>query len=205
MNGSYHRHFKAIAETVAQAETKTSADIVVAVEPWSGNYRDIDLAIGAVIAIVSLAVLLYSPVSHPEWAVLVDVIAFFLVGTWVSHSIPGVRRLVTPKGRQITQVADAAAAMFCKADVWTTHARTGLLIYVSLLEREIVVLEDKGVAAAVDAEIWQQQKAALHGLAARPDALASLPEGIQQLGELLGQALPAPKNNIHELPNRIWE
>src|SRR5207248_9426322 len=129
MRGFDDKYFETLTQRVADVEAKTSADIVVTVEPRSGNYRDVDFAVGACTALIGLAVALYDPAGHPEWLVLFDVVVLFAVGAWISSAWPAVRRALTSRRRREAQVRSAAEADFYDEHVGSTTSRTGPLSY----------------------------------------------------------------------------
>src|SRR5437588_4035823 len=112
MRGFDDKYFETLTKLVAEVEAKTSADIVVTVEPRSGNYRDVDFAVGVGTALVGLAVALYDPARHPELLILLDVVVLFALGAWISSAWPAVRRALTRRRRREAQVRAAAEAAF---------------------------------------------------------------------------------------------
>jgi putative membrane protein len=183
-------------------EAKTSADIVVTVEPRSGSYRDVDFVFGAVAALIGLAAALYDPARHPEPLILLDVIVLFALGAWISSAWPAVRRVLSSKRRREAQVRAAASSAFYDEHVGSTRSRTGLLIYLSLLERQLIVLADQGITNVVPATAWNACVVDLRRLGEAPDPPTAMLDGIRELGDLLAAALPATPGHEHELPNR---
>jgi len=202
MRGFDDKYFETLTKVVAEVEAKTSADIVVAVEPRSGNYRDVDFAVGAVVALVALAAALYDPARHPEPLILLDVVVLFALGAWISSAWPAVRRAFTSRRRREAQVRAGAEAAYYDERVGGTTSRTGVLVYLSLLERQLLVLADQGITNAVAANAWNACVVDLRRLGKAPDASKALLEGIRELGEVLASVLPATPGHEHELPNR---
>src|SRR3954454_24408480 len=125
MKGFHERYFDQLTRVVEETEARTSAEIVVAIEPWSGSYRDVDLGVGFGLALVGLAALLYGPGDHPYHYVLIDVLVLFVLGAWLSSALPALRRAFTRPARRAAQVRTAAAAAFYDESVMNTRARTG--------------------------------------------------------------------------------
>src|SRR5436190_6826238 len=113
MRGFTVEYFKSLTDAIARVEDGTSAEVVVVVEPRSGSYRDVDLAVGAGAALATLLALIYSPWQHSELMTVVDVLVFFALGAWISSALPVVRRGLTRPARRTLQVRDASAASFC--------------------------------------------------------------------------------------------
>lgn len=202
MRGFDDKYFETLTKLVAEVEAKTSADIVVTVEPRSGNYRDVDFTVGAFAALIGLAAALYDPARHPEILILFDVVALFALGAWISSAWPAVRRALASKRRREDQVRAAAESAFYDEHVGSTTSRTGVLIYLSLLERQLLVLADQGITNAVAANAWNACVVDLRRLGGAPDPPKALLDGIRELGEVLAAALPASPGHEHELPNR---
>jgi putative membrane protein len=195
------KYFETLTHTVAEVEEKTTAELVVSVEPRSGSYRDVDIGVGLGAAFLGLAAMLYGPVQHAELWVLIDVALLFGAGAWVSSALPGLRRALTRPARRAEQVQGAAAAAFHDEEVWTTRARTGILIYASLLERAVVVLPDRGITRAVPAGSWNAALRTLEASASAVDPARALLAAIEELGTVLAAALPPSADNPDELPN----
>jgi putative membrane protein len=201
MRGFTVDYYKTLTEAIGRTEEKTSAEVVVVVEPWSGGYRDVDLAVGAAAALAALAAILYGPWLQSEVATLADVALVFALGAWISSAVPAVRRALTRPARREKQVGEAAAASFYQENVWTTRSRTGLLIYVSLTEREALALADRGVTGAVAPTVWNDWLAKLREVPSASDPPRALLAALDGLGEALASALPPEADNPDELPN----
>ena len=203
MHGFNDRFYETLTQKLQQVEQATSADVVVAIEPWSGNYRDVDFAFGMGLSLVGIAALLYTPWDYPAWTVLVDALAFFAAGAWLCHAAPPLRRLFTSSKRREAQVQAAAAAEFHDANIWITHRRTALLIYVSLLEKELLVLADSGIAAAMGDQAWKECVDQLRSFRAAPKLPDHLVSGLDELGKRLAATLPSAESNPHEIADIV--
>lgn len=202
MRGFDDKYFEELSGAVEEAETKSTAEIVVAVHPCSGNYRDVDFGVGLAAALVGVLALWLSPWEHPEWSIIVDAVLLFALGAWVSSALPAVRRMLTRPERRAAQVRAAAGAGFFEEQVWTTRARTGVLIYVSLMERETRVLADQGITGAVAATDWNRCVQDLRRIAGAPQPAKAFLDGVRELGSVLAAVLPPSEDNPDELPNR---
>ncbi|HBU59881.1 MAG TPA: hypothetical protein DEB48_08590, partial [Verrucomicrobiales bacterium] len=95
---------KNIQESVRVAESKTSAEFVVAIQPQSGNYRDIDLIAAATVTAAAMLFAFFGPVVvNPDFVPLNLLVVFGLV--WLASSkIPHIRRWLTSEERRKGQV-----------------------------------------------------------------------------------------------------
>lgn len=201
---------KLIAEAVAAAEAKTSAEIVPVVATQSGRYDRAEDAFGLLLGL-GLFVGLWLALQGPRdtdwgtgymiewWHALLVIPAGFALGVMLASRIGALAMLFTPAAEAAHEVQRAARQAFYDQRVHHTAGSSGLLIYVSLLEHRAVVLADEIVTgklgqAALD-EICQTLTAALRKQPV-PEALAA---AIAQAGEKLAAALPRQADDKNEL------
>jgi putative membrane protein len=196
-------YFESLTRAVEQAETKTAAEVVVAVRPQSGRYADVDYLFGGLVALVGLLFIVFNPWTwHPANLLPVEMAVLFAIGTLGCSVSPPLRRLLTTGKRRQSQLREAAAALFVEEGVANTRARTGVLVYVSLLERQVEVIPDVGITGHVQPDVWSHCLFELKKIGSAPDAAQALLDGIRRLGDVLSQDLPAGEDNPDELPNR---
>lgn len=198
-----------VERAVAQAERKTSAEIVAWVVPSSDGYAEAEwrgVAVGLLSALGILAALWW----RPEWTVVGPWMALgvplggaavgYLVGRW----IPVVRRWLVGSELVETRVRAKATEAFVDAEVFATSQRTGLLIFVSLFERLCVVLPDRVAAEKLDAAAWSELAGKVaEGVRSGAPAPA-LVEVIERFGEMLADAgLAVAGDDKDELPDRM--
>ncbi|HUT94578.1 MAG TPA: hypothetical protein VMY37_34300 [Thermoguttaceae bacterium] len=195
--------FDNVTRAVEQAETQTAAEIVVAVHPQSGRYRDTDYLFGGLVALAGLVFIVFNPWTwHPAHMLPVEMVVLFAIGTLGCSVCPPLRRRLTTGKRRQAQLREAAAARFVEEGVANTRARTGVLVYVSLLERQVEVIADVGITNHVLPEAWSRCLFELKKIGSADDTAQALLDGIRRLGDVLSQDLPAGEDNPDELPNR---
>lgn len=190
----------AITDRVGDAEKGTSAEIVVAVRSCSGNYRDVDYLVGAVLALLGLVVAIFAPFHVNEHWLPPELAGLFVLGALASAHTP-LRRWLTTAARRHRQVAEAAAVAFLDQGVLHTAGRTGVLLFWSLLERRLYVLADVGVHAAVPAGEWNRLLFEAQTAARNAHPVPLLLNTVSHLGAILSTHLPATPSNRDELPN----
>jgi len=188
----------ALAQAISEIEKNTNAEIVVVVRGRSGSYRHADYLFGAMVALVGLIFVLFSPWEFHTYWIPFDVIALFVAGAFVSSRGDWLRRLFTTKKFKQKAARAGAAAMFYEAGIANTSAENGVLIYLSLLERQMDVIADRGILKCVPPLKWNHAVFELKQLAkdAEPGKLI---EGLCNLGKLLADHLPATGENPNEL------
>ncbi|NQT14338.1 MAG: hypothetical protein HQ582_16405 [Planctomycetes bacterium] len=203
MSGFGQDYFDCVTEAVEEAETKTAAEVVVAIHPQSGSYRDVDYLFGAVAALVGLLFIVFNPwTTHPPGLLPLEMVALFAIGVLGCLVCPALRRCLTTGKRRSQQTEATAQTLFCEEGVANTRARTGVLIYLSLLEREVAVMADVGITDGVEPEAWSRTLFELKKIGSANDSSAALLDGIRRLGDVLGEHLPAGEDNPDEIPNR---
>lgn len=191
---------EALAQTVRDIESQTDAELVIVVRGRSGTYRHADYLCGAIVGLLGLVFVLFSPfVFHLYW-VPVDVALLFAGGAFVCSRTNSLRRVLTGKSFRARAARTGAAAMFYEAGIANTSAENGLLIYLSLLERRLEVIADRGILKAVPALKWNNAVFELKRVGREPDP-DKLIKAMRSLGDLLATHLPATGENPNELPD----
>jgi len=189
-----------LTNCVKKIETTTDAELVLVVRARSGSYRHADYLFGALLAFASLLFLLFSPFDFHQYWVAIDVALLFLLGTFGASRSNTLRRFLTSEKGRDEAVRTSAAAMFYEAGIANTNAEMGLLIYLSILERRLELIADRGILKGVNALEWNQILFDLHQAGRKPEPLTLL-AGLESLGVLLANHLPATGENPNELPD----
>lgn len=196
-------YFDSVTRAVEEAETNTSAEVVVAIRPQSGRYADADYLFGGLVALAGLLFIVFNPWTwHPAYLLPVEMVVLFVIGTLGCSACPPLRRRLTTEKRRQRQMREAAATLFLEEGVANTRARTGVLVYLSLLERQVEVIADMGITHGVKPDVWSRCLFELRRIGSAADVAQSLLDGIRRLGHVLSEDLPAGDDNPDELPNR---
>ena len=193
--------YDSITRAVEQAEEKTTAELVVVIRPFSGNYRDAAYLFGACVVWLVLIFILVSPWEIEPYTIPLEIIPFFLVPVLLFMVTP-LRRWLTSARRRKRQVQAAARDAFFAEGVGNTRAHTGVLIYLSVLERRVEVLADTGVKERVPLAEWNAVVKDIRQVWKKKSPASALVVEINKLGDLLGQYMPATTDNPNEIPNR---
>jgi putative membrane protein len=191
----------AVAEAVAQAETLTSAEIVVVIDRAAGSYRSVPLVMALALALlVPWPLLAMTATSAPRIFLIQLVCAVLLVATllWYGRGgrfVPG----FVKRGR----AHDVALREFTARGLTRTRARTGVLLYIALQERYAEIITDTGLDGRVEPEIWRSIIEPLLQ-AARQDRLrAGLIDAVGAIARVLAPHAPPAPDDIDELPNKV--
>ena len=189
-----------LAGCVTEIEKYTAAELVIVVRSRSGHYAHADYLCGALLALLGLVFLLFSPVEFNQYWVVIDVVLLFVLGAYVSSKTEAIRRLLTTQKLRASVVRTGAAAMFYEAGIANTNAEMGVLVYVSLFERRLELIADRGVLKAVPSQEWNECLFELHQAGRDPELDGTL-KALRLLGALLAAYLPASDDNPNELPD----
>lgn len=188
---------KRVGEAVADAESHTAAEVVVVVRHSSASWREVDLAVGAAVAMAVLLLLIFHPQPVADSAIPLDVVVSFVAAAVLTASLGSVKRALLPRKRVEEQVRMAARAAFVQQGVSRTRGRTGILVFVSMLERRVELVVDVGV----DAKLLEAQGQALAASMKRGPDFEAFVAGVRALGPALSGALPRSADDVNELPD----
>ncbi len=189
-----------VVDAVRDVESKTSAEIVVSLRAQSETYRDVDIAAGAVAAIVAMFALMFVPVELDEYLFPVEALLLFALVSALVGKVPALKRRLVSVKRRTARVLEAARAHFVEAGVDRTRDRSGILVFVSLLEREVTLVPDRGIDPAAVGAPWDSVLVALREslVASDPNAFA---RALKSLGDPLGAIYPRKEDDTNELPD----
>ncbi len=192
-----------LKKAVQAVESRSCAEIVIAVRPWSMSFAGPDCAAGAVLAYAALLYTLFAPQVFGLLWIALMVPAGFGLGYFLSRSLPSPRMRLAGSSRVQAAVRKAARATFVELGVSATQERSGVLVYVSLTERRCAVVPDVGVLARVPEAQWAKAAAAIESAVAthgvKEDGLAALCTAVEALGEVLEEPMPRREDDVNEL------
>jgi putative membrane protein len=193
----------ALSEAVRAVESCSSAELVIAVRPWTGGYLHADLTFGILTGLAALAVLLFSPwVFAPIWCLIDPILIGGLAGLLGSRSAR-LRRAFTPWRERRRRVEAAARSTFVERRAHGTTGRTGILLYVSVLEREAAFVVDVGVEVLAATDGWMRAAGEIEQAVRNKEDGVAVAARICVLASLLGPALARSENDVDELPNEV--
>lgn len=188
---------------MADIESRTCAEIVVAVRRTAGEYRDADYLFGFLCAMGLLLVMLFARFEFRLAAFPVGVLGAFVAGAALASRVEPIRRVLALPSQRRARAEVAARAAFVDLGVGGTRDRTGVLVLVALFEREVVVVADAGVDPAALGDAWAARVKALRGsLRPGPD-LPRFLEALRGLAGPLELCLPREADDVNELPDEV--
>ena len=189
----------AVRQAIQKVESQTSAELVVTVRKQAGtSYQDADFGFGGLIAIVSLALILFVDREFGITWIPVDVAVSFALGAIVCRNVHTLRRLLTPASRREDETHRAACVAFQELGIGRCTGRNGILVLVGLFEHKVAIVADTAVDPFLIAPICEQLKAAVDRPV--PDFTAFV-TALEALGPILGAAMPRQEGDVNELPD----
>lgn len=192
--------FKSAIEAV---ENASAVEIVVAVRRRSARHGHANVAVGAVLAFIGLAAMLYASQTFSLSSILIDPFLVALLAGGAVELLPFVKRWLTTPAARRRHVARAARATFVERGVHNTTGRSGVLVYISWLEREVAVVPDIGIAAALPegahAKLENELTAAMRG------GGAAVARRLEASAPVMATAMPHRDDDVNELPDALDE
>lgn len=152
-----------IKQAVAEAERRTSGEIVPYIVDRSGDY-DVAIWRGASIAaVLALAVSVLIQQFYGGWnlawiftgwgtALLALIVG--TAGAVCAQLIPSLQRRLAGSDLLDRTVHQRALQEFVEEEIFNTRERTGILIFISLFEHRIEVIGDTGINRLVSGDDW---------------------------------------------------
>lgn len=199
---------KEIAMAIAEAESKTSAEIAWKIIDRSSSYNDAPW-IWTFIWLTGVACLQIFLQFNNGWGgsgsvLIVDLALCLVLGFGVGR-MPAFRRLVISKKRRERRVLERAVASFWRGKVHMTKKRNGLLIYISVLERRVTLVLDEGLANLVrDGKLTNLSSLVKFDNIdwfSKDTVRMKLVESIMTLGDQLSTVFPHEEGDENEVDN----
>lgn len=192
-----------IEDLVREIEAQSSAEIVVSVKPFSGDYRAADLIFGALVALVGLCVYVYAPIEFTDDLAPPSIVLLFLAAFACSARVPAIRRWLTPNAIQAAYTRAAAREVFVDQNISCTRDRTGILIYVSTFERRLEVVPDIGILRRENDGQPGMLIRNIENVITRGGTLDAFEQAVRELGTWLADSLPPRIDDTNELADEV--
>ncbi len=202
-----------IREAVAQAEGRTSGEIVPFIVPQSGAYdvavwRGASLSAILALCVIMLILQLYQGWSlswlYASWSVTVLVLGAGILGAVVASFVPPMKRLLAGTALLDREVHERAMRAFVEEEVFSTRERTGILLFISMFEHRIEVIGDTGINQKVSPDDWADVVLRIREGIKSGNVADGLVAAIALCGELLErEGVEIRQDDINELSDDI--
>ena len=201
-----------VRAAVAEAETRTSGEIVPYVVRQSGSYpvatwRGASYAALAAGIATLAAGWLYQGWEN-TWLYSAGAVALAMSGGGVLGAllamVEPVRRALAGRDQLDEQVHRRAAVAFVEEEVFDTRDRTGILLFVSLFEHRIEVVGDTGISAKVEPHEWAEVVDLVRAGIKRQSLADGLVHAVERCGDLLQRrGVELRDDDTDELPDDV--
>ncbi len=182
-------------ERIAEAESRTKAQIVLAVIKRSDSYDELPwkaFAMGASIAGMLVFVIGLMQ-GFPGSNAIAPVTMAATLGTGCALAlltifVPAFARIFLPVHRAETEVLQYAQSVFLTREIFNTGGRTGMLLLVSLFERQVIILPDVGLRDRLTGDATRDIIGRMTAFLAAGDTGRALEEGLERLTVVLEAA-----------------
>ncbi len=192
-----------IEARIAEAEKRTSGEIVVMVVPSSYHYPLASMLGSSFLAILlGIAVALLFGQDSMWFFLSVFGISFMVLHEIIKR-VNIIKRVFVTASDMKWEVEEAAIQSFYHRKINHTLDHTGILIYISLFERKVRVVADQGISAKVAKEVLQDiVNIIVHGIGGKEHGNA-IAEAVDRCGEILARHFPVKPTNQNELGNEV--
>jgi putative membrane protein len=190
-----------VENAIAEAERKTSGEVVAVIARASGGYYYVPYLWGALISLI-----VPWPLITWTWMPVQDIyliqLAVFATLAALLHYAP-LRFALVPRAIMRQRAHQRAMQQFVAQDIYTTTGHTGVLIFVSVAERYAEIVVDSAIHAKVPDSEWEGIVKKLTADIGSGNAGKGLVEAIRQVGEHLAAHFPAAAAKENLLPNHL--
>ena len=193
----------AFKQAIEAVENASAVEVVVAVRRRSARHGHANVAIGAVVAFLGLAAMLYASHTFSLSAILIDPFVVAVLAGAAVELLPFVKRWLTTPAARRRHVTRAARATFVERGVHNTTGRSGMLVYISWLEHEVAVVPDIGIAAALpEGAVARLENELTRAMRTGGTAVANK---LAACAPAMAAAMPHREDDVNELPDAIDE
>jgi putative membrane protein len=202
-----------LANTIAEAEKKTSGEIKLMIVKRSSKLPDVFKVLMLFFATMLMILcwyerenwFLYSGFFYTRYLSYIGIVVLVVSAAlaWIFARFEFVQRLVTRPSVLAQWVWLRAELEFHREGLGKTIDRTGILILLSVFERRAVVLADKGINEKLDKNVWQEVIDSVVDGVKKGQLADNLELAIKQCGNLLAKHFPIKPDDTNELSNTV--
>jgi putative membrane protein len=192
-----------IARAIAEAERRTSGELVAVVAQSAGDYRRVPLLWPALAALLLPAFLLTVEPGMRAWTLYLVQAGVFLVLALLAQLPIGMA--LVPDGIKRRRASRLAREQFFERGLHLTRGRTGVLIFVSVAEHYVEIIADEGIDAVVPPGTWDKAVADFFERVRAGRVAEGFLAAIEVVGTRLAEHFPRAPDDPDELPNHLIE
>lgn len=193
-----------IGAAIADAERRTSGELVTVIAPMADDYLYIPALWAALCALLLPGILLLA-----GGVVSLEEMYLYQVGLFVAMAVifrwpPLLIRLI-PRGVRMQRARRLAREQFYQQHLHRTEGGTGVLLFVSVAEHHVEIIADHGIDSVVPPGFWQGVVDDFTAQLRAGQVAEGFLHAIAACGDLLAERFPVSADDRNELPNRLVE
>lgn len=194
---------KKLASTVAQIETTSEVEVVVAIKPISAFYYELYLISGVIFAFITFTFFIFAPLVFGDYLIYMGTIASFFIGISFGFLFkPLLKKLLSKKILE-RNVELMARALFQKGGINHTKEKIGVLILFSLFEKKHFIVADRKARNLIPFQEWEKIDNNFEKVFTSKKPSQVLLEELLKTKEIFNKFLPPVENDINELPDDL--
>lgn len=190
-----------ISAAIADAERRTSGEIVVVVAAQSDGYHYVPPLVGAIVSLAVPWALIYFTQLGLIPIYLIQLAVFLIVTLALLPA--AIRLLLVPPYLKRQHAHRRAIEQFLAQNLHTTEGRTGVLLFVSVAERYAEIIADRAIDVQVQDGVWKTIIDELTGAIGAGRPTEGFVAAIGSIGSTLAQHFPPGTNDPNELPDHL--
>ena len=193
-----------IEQAIADAEKKTSGELVAVIAHAADDYLYVSLLWAALIALAVPGLIALSGIQELQAWRYVTQIAVFLFLAVIFRWQP-LLDFIVPRALKHRRAHRLAVEQFLSHNLHQTRERTGVLLFVSVAEHYVEIIADEGINAKVGQQQWDAIVNNFTGSVKAGRVADGFLKAVTDCGELLATHFPVGDNVINELPDHLIE
>ncbi len=190
-----------ISAAIADAERRTSGEIVVVVAAQSDGYHYVPPLVAAIVSLLVPWVLIFFTEFGLVEIYLIQLAVFFVI---TAALLPlSIRIALVPASVKHLQAHRRAVEQFLAQNLHTTGGRTGVLLFVSVAEHHAEIIADKAIHERVPEGTWKGIVDDLTNAISKGNAADGFVAAIASIGAVLARHFPPSAHDPSELPDHL--
>lgn len=206
-----------IKKSVADAESRTSGEIALAVIAESDSYAVWEVVAAAVTSMVlflcifPLSPQIYQWLAGHFWGIepwylslfFGAVCSFSVIVLYFLYNIPFIDSLVIPQAVKSKAVSAYAMRYFAESGVYCTDSHSGVLVFVSLFEKQVRIVADKHISSKVSSDLWNLIADEIAENIRKGNSKDAFLTAVEKCGQLLAENFPAQSEKKNQLEDGL--
>jgi putative membrane protein len=197
---------QAIENAIAEAEKKTSGEIVPVIVKSSVALRPPSLIISAIFALIFVVVISRVVGDWFDYREIVLMVFGFAMAAVLGRVVARnalIRRALQHDHDAAKLALHRAELEFYRSGIGKTKDNTGILLYLSVEDREAVVLADKSISDLLPPETWNEVLLLMVDGLKKGRCAEGITKAISKCGDILATHFPIKSDDTNELINHL--